>query len=391
MEIKRERTLFFSFKKVDFVPLEIEIHRWFMKLGIIDDQLTVIDLHYHTKNVVAKFKNQNQFESFFKRHSQGIPFEKHGKIHIIPIFMPGSPWKKIQIKYVPDEMDTNLFKKVLEPYGKIKKVEYEIPALNLLKTKREKLTIEMIVTKNIPSFITVMDNRFAVSYPGQIKTCARCDSENHEARHCDTGRKSYSQAVEGSPAIALAIDTLQEIVNEAERGVVKKHFEEESETENISETSESEIEEKRRKKKRERKKSEDSDKIKKDDKLKRLKKRIKPNVKAARVYQGEQENGNIAAIFLPHEEKVISPTETEMNNDWPVSTTKELSKTEKEIAEIVPDRRSSEKIRITQLTSEREVSLEGEEEQEFYSDIPPDIEGEERDPSNQNTNFTPIL
>ncbi|KAI9550680.1 hypothetical protein GHT06_006312 [Daphnia sinensis] len=288
-------------------------------------------------------------------------------------------------------MDTNLFKKALEPYGKIKKVEYETPALSLLKTKREKLTIEMIVKKNIPSFIIVMDNRFAVSYPRQIKTCARCDSENHEARHCDAGRKSYSQAVGGSPAIALAIETLQEIVNEAERSVVKKPNEEESEAENISETSESEIEEECRKKKRERKGSEDSDKIKKDDKLKRLKKRIKPNVKAARVYQREQKNGNNTANIQTHGEKVNSPTENEINNDWPVSMNKEPSQAENEIAEIFPDRENSEKIRSTNLTSEREESMEGEEDQEFYSDIPPEIEGEERDPTNQNTNFTPIL
>ncbi|KAI9550778.1 hypothetical protein GHT06_004565 [Daphnia sinensis] len=188
-------------------------------------------------------------------------------------------------------MDTNLFKKVLEPYGKIKKVEYETQALNLLKTKREKLIIKMVVTKN----------------------------SNHEARHCDTGRKSYSQAVGGSSVITLAIDTLKEIVNEAERN----------------------IEEERHKKKRERKGSEDSDKIKKYDKLKRLKKRIKPNVNAARVYQMEQKKKNITA--------------------------------ENEINEIFTG------------------SMEAEEDQECYSGIPPDNEGEEKDPSNQNTNFTPIL
>ena len=96
MECKRERTLFFSFKDLEFTPLEIEIHRWFMKLGIIEDQLTVIDFHFHTKSVVAKFKEQQHFENFFKRHSHGIPFEKYGKIHVIPVSIAGSPWKKVQ-------------------------------------------------------------------------------------------------------------------------------------------------------------------------------------------------------------------------------------------------------------------------------------------------------
>jgi hypothetical protein len=105
MDHKRERTLFFSFRDLDFIPLEIEIHRWFMKQGINEDQLTVIDFHCHTKNVVAKFKNQHLFETFFKRHSKGIPYEIYGKINIIPVSIAGCPWRKVQVKYVPDEMD----------------------------------------------------------------------------------------------------------------------------------------------------------------------------------------------------------------------------------------------------------------------------------------------
>ncbi|KZR98360.1 Uncharacterized protein APZ42_006262, partial [Daphnia magna] len=184
--------------------------------GIIDDQLTVIDLHYHTKQIVAKFKTQDLFEDFLQKYAKGVLYEKNGKKYKIPVIVAGSPWKKVQVKYVPDEMDFTYIYAAFEQYGKVKGIEWEKPNLDLLKTKREKLTVEMMVDKNIPSFITIMGIRFAVTYMGQIKTCARCDSDQHEARHCDGGKRTYSQALGSSPAVTLAIKTLEEIVKDAE-------------------------------------------------------------------------------------------------------------------------------------------------------------------------------
>lgn len=56
--------------------------------------------------------HQKQLRKFYKRHFQAIPFEKYGKFNIISVFMAGSTWKKVQMKYVLDEMDT-FFTKLL--------------------------------------------------------------------------------------------------------------------------------------------------------------------------------------------------------------------------------------------------------------------------------------
>ena len=225
--------MFFSFKDVEYIPMEIEIHRWFMGLGIVDDQLTVIDLHYHMKQIVAKFKTHELFDNFLQKHKNGVPYEKNAKTYTIPVIVAGSPWKKVQIKYVPDEMDFEYVHTALEQYGKVKGIEWEKPNLDLLKTKREKLSVEMMVTKNIPLFITIMGMRFTVAYTGQVKTCARCDSDQHEARNCDGGRRTYSQALGSSPAaVTLAIQTLEEIVKDAEN--MKKARIEEHDAEKMS-------------------------------------------------------------------------------------------------------------------------------------------------------------
>ncbi|KAI9554946.1 hypothetical protein GHT06_020226 [Daphnia sinensis] len=221
--------------------MEIEIHRWFMGLGIVDEKLTVIDQHYHMKQIVVKFKTQELFENFLQKYAKGVPYEKNSKTYIIPVIIAGSSWKNVQVKYVPDKMDFKYVYTAFEQYGKVKGIEWEKQNVNLLKTK---VSVEMMVIKNIPSFITIMGTRFAVTYSGQIKTCSRCDIDQHEARHCDGGRKSYSQALESRPAVTLAIQTLEEIVKDAEtiqKSIIQEHISvSESESEYVDSGDESE-------------------------------------------------------------------------------------------------------------------------------------------------------
>ncbi len=384
MECKRERTLFFSFKELDFTPLEIEIHRWFMKQGIIEDQLTVIDFHFHTKNVVAKFKDHQQFENFFKRHSHGIPFEKYGKIHIIPVSIAGSPWKKVQVKYVPDETDLKEIQSALGKYGRIKNVQFEIPTFDLLKTKREKLCVEMMIDKNIPSFITVMGNRYSVSYSGQTKTCSRCDLEGHEARNCEAGKKSYSQAVGGSSAAIFALEQLKNLVEEHEGKV------------SVMETDEEETDPDWKTKERKRRKSQknkglvvrrdrESEDQAKSEAFKALKKykmlhSVKPNLNDERKKISEDQprdqddateksSGKSGLV-----EKESNPmrdfgtfSEKAINNEWPNSQTipgtqdlEELSEMELEsiLNKEWPDKKKTSKTSIKQKT----VTVESDEE-----------------------------
>lgn len=61
-----------------------------------------------------------------------------------------------------------------------------------------------------------MGNRYSVSYSGQTKTCPRCDIEGHEARNCEAGRKSYSQAVEMNSAANSALEQLKNLIEEHE-------------------------------------------------------------------------------------------------------------------------------------------------------------------------------
>ncbi len=196
MDIKRENTVFFNFRECPFVPNDFEIQQWFASNNIFDGELKVIDFHYHTKHALIKFTQKERFEKFLQDFGNSIDYKRNDEVFQIPIIVAGSRRKTIKIRYVPFELEIKNIYTALEQYGKIEKISRDETDIkkpeHLFQVKREKLTIEMTLSKNIPSYITVLGLKLNVSYIGQPKTCAKCDSTNHEAKDCNAP-KSYSQ------------------------------------------------------------------------------------------------------------------------------------------------------------------------------------------------------
>lgn len=232
MDIKRENTVFFNFRDCPFVPNDFEIQQWLVSNDIFDGELKVIDFHYHTKHALIKFTQKERFEKFIQDFGNSIDYRRNEEIFQIPIIVAGSRRKTIKIRYVPFELETQNIYTALEQYGKIEKISRDETDISkpehLFQVKREKLTIEMTLSKNIPSYITVLGLKLNVSYIGQPKTCAKCDSTNHEAKDCNAP-KSYSQIAKSSRAqkelneslptsnLQQAVLILQDVVKEGEQ------------------------------------------------------------------------------------------------------------------------------------------------------------------------------
>jgi hypothetical protein len=303
----------------------------------------------------------------------------------------------VQLKYVADETDLNEIKSTLEKYGKIKSVQFEVPIFELLKTKREKLCVEMMIEKNIPSFITVMGNRYSVSYSGQTKTCSRCDLEGHEARNCEAGRKSYSQAVGMNSAANSALEQLKNLIEEHE-GKVSMVETDGEETDPEGKWTTKERKRRKSQKNREeipRKDKESEDQEKSNQIYKAWKKyktlhSLKPNLNAERKRAsgkkiGDQddatekcsgENGLLEKGSNPILD-FGTPSEEAINNEWPNSQTipgtQDLDKCdEMEIESILneewPDKKrpskTSVKQKIVTVEDDGENSTEEEENEE---------------------------
>lgn len=228
MDIIRGKTLFFNFKESNICPSELEIHRWLRSLDIQDGDLKVIDFHFHTKHVVIKFNEQENLENFIEKHGHSVRFDYNGVDHLIPISIAGSRRKAVKVKFIPDEMDLNDITSFLSKYGQIKKTTWEEPtqfSKDLFKVKRERITVDMVVTRNIPSFITVKGIKLNVNYQGQLKTCSKCGSTTHEANICNATNLNFSSAVKSNnyggninhaETWEKAITDLKELVIEAE-------------------------------------------------------------------------------------------------------------------------------------------------------------------------------
>jgi len=229
-----------------------------------------------------------------------------------------------------------------------------------------------------------MGNRYSVSYSGQTKTCSRCDLEGHEARNCEAGKKSYSQAVGGSSAAIFALEQLKNLVEEHEGKV------------SVMETDEEETDPDWKTKERKRRKSQknkglvvrrdrESEDQAKSEAFKALKKykmlhSVKPNLNDERKKISEDQprdqddateksSGKSGLV-----EKESNPmrdfgtfSEKAINNEWPNSQTipgtqdlEELSEMELEsiLNKEWPDKKKTSKTSIKQKT----VTVESDEE-----------------------------
>lgn len=198
MPVVRENTIFLNFKQLDFHPSELELHRLMKSVHIVDGDLLVLDYHYHTKQAVIKFTHQETFFEFCRKFVDGVPYMRDGKMHLISIDVAGKKKRTVKLRYVPLETNINQIKTILEKYGKVNKIMWEIPqniSNDMLKVQRERLVIDMTINRNIPSFIQVEDQKISVSYIGQIKTCANCDSMDHDRKDCTITKKSFSEIV----------------------------------------------------------------------------------------------------------------------------------------------------------------------------------------------------
>ena len=224
MEITREKTLFFNFKETNLNPSELEIHRWPRGLGIQDGELKVIDYHYHTKHVVIKFVNQEDLDKFIEQNGDQVDYETNGITFEIPITIAGSKRKTVKVKFIPDELEVIEVIEVFKKYGKVNKFTWEEPNTifpDLFKVKRERILVDMIINKNIPSFILVKGIKLSINYLGQTKTCSKCNETTHIAKNCTKDYMSYSSALKKQTPnkdnnIALALSGLEEIILEAE-------------------------------------------------------------------------------------------------------------------------------------------------------------------------------
>ncbi len=109
-----------------------------------------------------------------------------GKLNVngvlLPVADPELHVTFITVMYAPFEMSVDVFRHRLSDYGKV--IDIRRNTIFGTEVFNGHITIRIALYKHIPSFIQFGSYSVMIRYPGQPRTCRRCDGLNHEAAGC---------------------------------------------------------------------------------------------------------------------------------------------------------------------------------------------------------------
>ena len=102
--------------------------------------------------------------------------------------------KAVRVRYVQKELPLQALKKALGTFGEVRTVSRETITKKGKTLETEGVIVTMTVTKNIPSFMTILGFQLNISYTGQKRTCKVCGTTQHTAAECRPvgGKKAWA-------------------------------------------------------------------------------------------------------------------------------------------------------------------------------------------------------
>lgn len=99
--------------------------------------------------------------------------------------------KCIRIENLPSEVSNDTLRATLAPYGKFMDIQDERwSKANRYAVANGVLLVTMLLSRHVPSHLTVAGHRVLLSYEGQPATCYGCGEVNHTYKGCPVCHKS---------------------------------------------------------------------------------------------------------------------------------------------------------------------------------------------------------
>jgi len=152
-----------------------------------------IDQNEYRKEIIVKFETEDFFKARMDQFGGRIDYI-HQDGNTYPVLVHGRlavPRRtSVKVKWVPQEMDLEVLRRELEPFGKVEGISrLRVDGVYKVVTERVNVTMVLAPNKIIPSFLTIDGIKFRVFYPGQPPTCMICASPEHLANNCPSNRK----------------------------------------------------------------------------------------------------------------------------------------------------------------------------------------------------------
>lgn len=183
----RINTLKAVFDRSHAKPTALEIHEWIDRdLGIKLDQLEAIQLVGYEQAVYIKVTSKTYYEKLLREH-EGDKTVKlgNGAIAIGTISAADTEIVNVRVFNVPMETPNDRISRNLTMYGKVLKVTneqwsngYPYPTFNGIRS------VQMSITKVIPSNLMIAGHKAYVTYSGQLRSCFICNETTHLKESC---------------------------------------------------------------------------------------------------------------------------------------------------------------------------------------------------------------
>ncbi|KAG5869402.1 hypothetical protein JTB14_026277 [Gonioctena quinquepunctata] len=160
-----------------------EVHEFIdSKLKLQDDQL----LSIATKEINhIKVVTQEIVDNILEVYDDKLKFlSQDGKEYKV-IISNESTKQIVKIHRIPLEVPESEIRNAMAYFGTIESITNDMWKNLRFKCYNETKLIRMEMRRPIPSYIIIAGVKYWITYPGQQRTCRKCNSTEHEVKDCD--------------------------------------------------------------------------------------------------------------------------------------------------------------------------------------------------------------
>jgi hypothetical protein len=165
----------------------IEIHDWIdERFDLPAQEVQMIQIDGPNRQVCTKVKKIEILEDIIARTNGSVTCaHKEGVTSKVTLAMAGLGYPRLRIANLPPELPREATLRALEPFGKVEDIREEMwSRAYRYHVSTGVLLVQCILTKHVPSHLTVGGYRALISYEDQPITCYACNTVGHLIQNC---------------------------------------------------------------------------------------------------------------------------------------------------------------------------------------------------------------
>lgn len=173
---------------IEFVDYLVKIPAYtahmFIKESLKLEEDEVVSIGIYGNKIMIKVSSIDLLESLFSKYEESLEYvDVDGKSYNVKMTNESSK-NIVKIHGIPIEIADLDIKKSLSHYGVIENVSNDTWKRLPYKCYNDIKIIKMEIHRPIPSYVRIAGKQYWVTYVGQVKTCRKCASTEHEAKDC---------------------------------------------------------------------------------------------------------------------------------------------------------------------------------------------------------------